>query len=208
MSDPLQVASSAAPSQPAERFDQLYLARPPWEIGRAQPVFHQLAEAGRIGGRVLDSGCGTGEHVLLAAEMGLDATGIDIAPHAIATAQDKAAARGIAARFVVGDVLRLAELGERFDTILDSGVFHVFGDEDRARYVKALRASLNAGGTYLMCCFSDRQPGDWGPRRVTQDEIRAAFGTGWEVASIEATEFVTNLDPPAVQAWLAIITRC
>jgi hypothetical protein len=66
---------------------------------------------------------------------------------------------------------------------------------------------LKQGGRYLMCCFSDRQPGDWGPRRVSQSEIRGTFCAGWEVESIEATQFATNLDPPVAEAWLSIITR-
>jgi hypothetical protein len=32
---------------------------------------------------------------------------------------------------------------------------------------------------------SDRQPGVLGPRRVTQEEIRATFADGWRVDSIE-----------------------
>jgi SAM-dependent methyltransferase len=143
----------------------------------------------------------------MASERGLDATGIDAAPRAIAAARRKASDRGLNARFIVFDALRLAELADRFDTVLDSGLFHIFDDERRARYVEALGAVIKGGGRYFMCCFSDRQAGDWGPRRVSQDEIRAAFGAGWEVESIEAAQFDTNLDPPFIQAWLATITR-
>jgi cyclopropane fatty-acyl-phospholipid synthase-like methyltransferase len=186
----------------------MYSGTPPWDIGRPQPVFLRLADAGLIRGRVLDAGCGTGEHVLMAAERGLEATGIDAAPSAISAAQRKAADRGLTARFLLLDALRLAELEEHFDTVLDSGLFHIFDDERRARYVETLGAVVQRSGRYFMCCFSYHQPGDWGPRRVSQDEIRAAFATSWEVESIEAAHFDTNLEPPVVQAWLATITRC
>ncbi len=102
----------------------------------------------------------------MAAERGLDATGVDAAPSAIAAANRKAAERVLTARFLVWDALRLAELGEQFDTVLDSGLFHVFDDERRHRYVDALAAAVRPGGHYFMCCFSDRQPGDWGPRQA------------------------------------------
>jgi len=141
------------------------------------------------------------------AQRDLDTTGVDAAPRAIEAAQRKAAARGINARFMVWDALCLSDLGEQFDTVIDSGLFHVFDDETRARYVESLGEVVRTGGSYLMCCFSDRQPGDWGPRRVRRDEIRSAFSVGWVVESIEAAQFETNLDPPIVEAWLAKITR-
>jgi SAM-dependent methyltransferase len=45
-------------------FDAAYHGTPPWEIGRPQPALAELAEAGALRGRVLDVGCGTGEHAL------------------------------------------------------------------------------------------------------------------------------------------------
>lgn len=60
--------------------DDLYVTPPPWDIGRPQPVFLALAEAGALRGRVLDAGCGTGEHAIMAAGLGLDATGVGRPP--------------------------------------------------------------------------------------------------------------------------------
>jgi L-amino acid N-acyltransferase YncA/ubiquinone/menaquinone biosynthesis C-methylase UbiE len=185
----------------------MYEGTPPWDIGRPQPAFLGLAEGGELRGRVLDAGCGTGEHTLMAARLGLDATGIDSAPSAIAAAKRKAAERGLTARFLVGSALELAELGEQFDTVLDSGLFHVFDDEQRRLYVKNLRAIMRPGGRYCMLCFSDRQPGEGGPRRVTQQEIRSSFADGWRVDSIEAAPIETNMGPERIAAWLARITR-
>ena len=182
----------------------------PWDIGRPQPAFLRLAEQGLLAGRVLDSGCGTGEHTLLAAAHGADATGVDVSGLAIRRARDKAAERGLVARFEVGDALRLADLGLTFDVIIDSGVFHVFDDEDRVRYVASLASVLRPGGHCYLACFSDRQPGTWGPRRVSQDELRAAFSRGWAVASIEAATFEVNearIGVSSVQAWLAVLER-
>ena len=183
---------------------------PPWDIGRPQPAFVRLADQGLLAGQVLDSGCGTGEHTLLAAAHGATATGIDLSARAIALARAKAAGQGLGARFETGDVLRLGDLGLAFDTVIDSGVFHVFSDEDRLRYVASLASALRPGGRCYLICFSDRQPGDAGPRRVSQDELRAAFSDGWAIISIEAERFELSQERfgiPAAQAWLAVIER-
>ena len=196
---------------PAAGWDSAYEAgsRPPWDIGRPQPAFVRLADGGLLRGRVLDAGCGSGEHSLLAAARGADVVGVDVSPHAIDRARRKAGERGIAVRFEVADALRLGELGLTFDTVIDSGLFHVFDDADRARYVTSLAAVLAPGGTCYLMCFSDRQPGTMGPRRVSQEELRAAFSDGWAVASIVADAFEVNpgLGTPTAQAWLATIRR-
>jgi len=191
----------------AEDFDALYAGTPPWDIGRPQPAFLELARQGVLRGRLLDVGCGTGEHALMAAGLGLDATGLDAAPTAIASAERKARNRGLTVHFLVWDALQLASLGERFDTVLDCGLFHVFDDDDRVRFVDSLRAVVPAGGRYHLLCFSDRQPGGCGPRRVTQDEIRASFAEGWRVDSIEAATIDVTIDPNGAHAWRAAITR-
>jgi cyclopropane fatty-acyl-phospholipid synthase-like methyltransferase len=191
-------------------WDAVYVADqpPPWDIGRPQPVFERLAEQGLLRGRLLDSGCGTGENTLMAAAHGADALGVDVAPTAIAQARQKAAERSSTARFEVADVLELSQLGLTFDTVVDSGVFHVFDDRDRARYVASLAAVMMPGATCYLMCFSDRQPGDAGPRRVSQDELIAAFRDGWAIDSITAETFVINFQGRSeAQAWLATIQR-
>lgn len=181
----------------------------PWDIDRPQHAFARLAERGLLSGRLLDAGCGTGENTLLAAVAGADAVGVDLAPHAIERARAKAADRGVRARFEVGDVLDLGWLGRTFDTVIDSGVFHVFDDENRARYVASLASVLPPGGTVHLLCFSDRQPGDFGPRRIRQEELRDAFSHGWSIDSVEADTFDVNRDfgMAAAQAWRAAIKR-
>jgi cyclopropane fatty-acyl-phospholipid synthase-like methyltransferase len=189
--------------------DELYATPPPWDLGRPQSAFLALADQGAIRGRVLDVGCGTGEHVLMCAQRGLAATGIDLATPALAAAQKKARDRGLAARFLRHDVLRVAELGESFDTVLDCGLFHMphFTPTDRATYVSNVAAVLSGGGRYFMLCFSDRQPGDQGPRRVTRDEITTAFADGWRLDSIESAIIEITTDPDGIQAWLVAATR-
>jgi len=191
----------------AAQFQALYHATPPWEIGRPQPAFARLATAGALHGRVLDVGCGTGEHALMAASLGLDATGVDITPLAIMLARAKARTRDLVARFVVADALDLSLLGRRFDTVLDCGLFHLLDDDGRARYVRSVGSALRTGGRFFVLCFRVGQPGTLGPRRIAADEISAAFADGWGVDSIEATRILTTAGPHGALAWRAALTR-
>lgn len=182
---------------------------PPWDIGRPQPAFVRLADSGALSGALLDAGCGTGEHTMLAALHGARALGIDVSSRAIETARRKAAKRNIDAKFMVLDILQLGTLTETYDTVIDSGLFHVFDDGDRIQYVTSLRTVLRVGGHLHLICFSDRQPGDWGPRRVTEGELVAAFGSERRIDSLAPDRFEINLGPdtPNAEAWLADIVR-
>ena len=175
-------------------WDEAYAASTPapWDIGRPQPAFVRLAEQGLLAGRVLDSGCGTGEQTLLAAAHGADAMGVDVSGRAIQRARDKAAERGLVARFEVGDALHLGGLGLTFDAIIDSGVFHVFDDEDRARYVASLASVLRPGRALLPDLL--QRPSARGPRAAPGEpgRIERRFPPRVDVVSIEAAAFELN----------------
>lgn len=191
-------------------WDESYAGPPaPWDIGRPQPAFVRLAEAGALAGALLDAGCGTGEHTILAAGHGAGALGIDVSARAIGIARRKADERGVDARFEVLDALRVGGLGESFDTVVDSGLFHVFDDPARSSYVAALQGVVRPGGHLHLMCFSDLQPGDWGPRRVTEAELRSAFGSGWRIDSLVRDRFDINpgFGASTVEAWLADVVR-
>jgi len=184
----------------------------PWDIGRPQPAILRIAEWGGLVEPVLDSGCGTGEHALLAASMGLEVRGVDVAGTAIERARGKARQRGLSAEFVVGDVLALDQI-ERleppFRTVLDVGCFHTFANADRPLYARSLAAVTEPGAVLYLLCFSALTPGINGPRRVTQGEITATFSGQWEVDNIEPDAFaVSNLwQGPTPSAWLARVVR-
>src|SRR5262249_7638617 len=142
---------------------------------------------------VIDVGCGTGEHTIWLAGLGLEVLGVDLAPRAIDLARHKAEERQSSATFAVADVLALGALGHRFRTAIDCGVFHIFDDDDRRRYVASLADVVQSGGLYVMFVFSDQEPADWGgPRRIRHAEIRDAFQSGWSVESIVAERFDTR----------------
>jgi ubiquinone/menaquinone biosynthesis C-methylase UbiE len=197
-----------------DQFEQMYHGQAAWDTGRPQPAIVAIAEAGQIRGKVLDVGCGTGENALYLAAKGHEAWGIDFVPTVIEQAKAKAAERGIEAHFVVGNALELEKLSRQFDTVIDCGLFHTFSDEERPVYAQEVAKVLRSSGLLHILCFSDEEPGTYGPRRISQQEIRDAFQKGWQVKNIEATHFeaVSRPDGPqhspgGPKAWLATIER-
>ena len=194
-----------------EHFRNSYAGSPPWGIGKPQPGFQ--AAAHKVVGSVLDAGCGTGEHALFFAARGHDVTGFDFLEEPIAAARRKAAKRTLNVKFLVKDALKLEDWTERFDNVLDSGLFHVFSDADRIRYVRGLKTVLDPGGRVFLLCFSDATPGTQGPRRVSQPELRDAFADGWEIESLEPVrlEIRTEYKPGAFSedphGWFLIARR-
>ena len=132
----------------------------------------------------------------------------------ISRAKQKAADRGLTATFLVMDALALKDIPEVFDTVIHSGLFHVFSDDDRRRYVEGLATIVKPGGRLFLLCFSDEEPGTQGPRRVTAGEIRDAFAEGWVVESIEPSRFETRPDMNDLdfseggpKAWFVVVRR-
>lgn len=195
-------------------FEAMYGAGPPWETGRPQEAFVRLEESGAITGDVLDAGCGTGENALFLASRGHAVWGVDFVPGAVERASAKAAERGLSARFVAADALELGKLGRTFDTVIDSGLFHVFDDGQQRRYVAGLHEVLRPGGVLHFLCFSDEEPGTEGPRRVKRGEIRAAFNRGWTVENIAEDRFDVRqtpggptFSPGGPRSWLVTVRR-
>jgi ubiquinone/menaquinone biosynthesis C-methylase UbiE len=141
------------------------------------------------------------------AGLGLAATGVDIAPAAVDAARVKAEERGLHARFLAQDALGIDSLGESFDVVLDSGFFHVLSDGEREKLVDVLRRITHPRSRYFLLCFSDLVPGDAGPRRVSQDEIRSTFSDGFTVEDISQAYFEATFMTELVPAWFAQIVR-
>jgi len=146
-------------------------------------------------------------NALFLASRGHDVWGVDSAPTAIEIARRKAEERNLAATFLVADTLNLHEIGRTFDTVIDSGLFHALSDPERSCFVRNLSEVLKPGGTYFMLAFSDREPGGYGPRRITRTEIQAAFSDGWRINGIRAAVFENRTRPEGSRAWLSSITK-
>jgi cyclopropane fatty-acyl-phospholipid synthase-like methyltransferase len=193
-------------------FESAYAGQAPWDIGRPQKAF--LDVANQITGSVLDAGCGTGENALFFAARGQKVTGIDYLDEPIKRANQKAAERGVTATFLVMDALALKQLPEVFDTVIDSGLFHVVSDEDRRRYVEGLATVLKPDGRLFLLCFSDEEPGTQGPRRVTKKELHHTFAAGWIIESIEPSRYEARPDLKDMtfseggpKAWFVVVRR-
>ena len=112
------------------------------------------------------------------------------------------------------DALHLDSLPEQFDSVIDCGLLHVLSDEDRRRYVAGLASVTKPSGRLFLLCFSDQEPGELGPRRITEPELRSAFADGWLIESIEPVRIETRTDlqgitfsPGGPKAWFARIHR-
>jgi cyclopropane fatty-acyl-phospholipid synthase-like methyltransferase len=193
-------------------FENAYAGKAPWEIGKPQAPFVALAD--QVTDPVLDAGCGTGDTALFFAARGHRVTGIDFLDEPIRRARVKAAERGLSVEFLVEDALTLGDWGERFASVIDSGLFHVLGDDDRRRYVQGLARVVEPGGRLFLMCFSDEEPGTEGPRRVSRHELYDAFADGWEVASVQPARVEVNPEFTAVtfseggpKAWFAVVRR-
>lgn len=178
-----------------------------WRIGRPQGAIAALIDSGKLESRLLEIGCGTGDNCLYAAATGLEAVGVDASLAAIRTARSRAGARRRGVRFYVHSPLRLRTLGERFKTVIDSGIFHALSDADRPEYLKNLEAVLEPKGTLYVLCLSDAEPEWGGPRRISRRELEDNFHGAFRIERIESTLFETQRSTDGSKAWLASIRR-
>ena len=178
----------------------------PWDAGEPQPAIVGLAADGGFTGTVIDVGCGAGENALHLASLGYDVLGVDVAETALDVARGSAARRGIEAEFAVADALDLARLGRRFDTVLDSGLFHTFDAAERTDYVASLSSVINRGGIVHVLCFSDATPDTGGgPHHISNQMLTTAFDRGWDLVSVESSQYESRFGN--APAWLVTFKR-
>lgn len=189
-------------------FEAIYQGRPiaegldgaavPWDIQAPQPAIVALERDGRIRGQVLDVGCGRGDNATFLAGRGHQVTAVDASPTAIEQARERAGGAGVT--FAVADALTLAGYEGRFDTIVDSALYHCLPDNDRPRYAEALHRAARNGATLLLLCISDQAPEGMPPSRVTAADLRTTLpAAGWEIESLEPTTIETVLPSPVLQ---------
>ncbi|TCO65917.1 class I SAM-dependent methyltransferase [Actinocrispum wychmicini] len=168
--------------------------RMPWDIGRPQPALIRVADADGFGGEVLDIGCGLGNNSIFLASRGYHVTGVDGAPTALAEARKRAAAQGAEIDFQQGDATRLDGLVDRFDSVLDSALYHCLTEEQRHEYIAALHRATRPGARLHIFCFSDKIPeGFPGPFRISEQNLRDTVGPKWTITAIEEERYDTSV---------------
>lgn len=104
---------------------------------------------------MLELGCGAGNVALHFAAKGWTVCGVDISPFAIDWAREKAAAEGIEAAFVAGDLTQPIVLPiKTVDLVLDGHCLHCIIGDDRKMFLhNALRHVRSEGLMYIhtMC---------------------------------------------------------
>lgn len=146
-------------------------------------------------GAVLDIGTGPGTQAIELAGRGFMVTATDISDSAIQKAKERAALEERVVKFITDDILE-TKLAEHFDFIFDRGCFHVLPPDRRRDYAKATHKLLKPSGWLLLKCFSQLEPGDYGPYRLSPEEIRDVFQFPFIILSIKDTVFIGNQQPP------------
>ncbi|MDP7704003.1 class I SAM-dependent methyltransferase [Mycobacterium sp. TY815] len=185
-------------------------ARPPWSIGEPQPELAALIEQGRFRGDVLDAGCGEGAISLALAERGHTTVGLDASPTAIKLATAEAQRRGLAsASFAVADISDFssypAGLTGRFQTIVDSTLFHSMPVELREGYQQSIVRAAAPGASYFVLVFDKAAVAEGPINAVTSDELREVVSKYWVIDGIRPARIHAQLpaDVPAMSGFEA-----
>jgi SAM-dependent methyltransferase len=198
-----------------DTFDKLYGGEPafegapaptdiPWDVHQAQPRLMELEALGCFSGEVLDIGCGLGDNAIYLASRGHSVTGLDGSATAIEEARRRAATAGVlkptagstgSVSFGVADATDLGDYTGRFDTVVDSALYHCLDDEARQAYIAALYRATRPGARLHLFCFADGNiNGVIAPMgAVAETNIRDTLtANGWRIDFLGPTTYLGN----------------
>ena len=169
--------------------------RLPWHQEAPPAILASAVAARGSRGRAFDVGCGAGVFTTWLAEQGMDATGIDMFPEAIAMAEARAKEHGVEAHFVTGDLFQYAP-EQPFDLVFDSGCLHSLVGGSIPAYKQQLLRWTRPGSDYVLGHWGKRHALDWrpiGPKRRSEAAIRAIFEPEFRLRETEVTDFAAPL---------------
>ncbi len=169
-----------------------FAGRPPWSLGEPQPEIAALIDQGKITGDVLDAGCGEAALSLHMAALGHNTVGLDASQTAIELAKAEAARQGLTtASFEVADISAFTGYDGRFDTIVDSTLFHSMPVELRGGYQRSIVRAAKPGASYYVLVFA--KVDDAGlANPVTEDELREVVSQYWVIDEIRPARIHGN----------------
>ncbi len=199
-----ELRQSGAPSieRPGDRhdpmrwkclYDKAPVNRMPWYTEVLDREFADcLGTMAPLPGRFLELGCGAGTAASRLAALGYEVVALDIAPGAICHAKEAYGENSHLA-FKIADVLEPMDHLGTFDYIFDRGCFHTLPPEKRDLYISNILSVLKPAGRLFLKVFSRDEPGDWGPFRFSEKDIREYFKEQFIIKSVRAVTFVGNL---------------
>ncbi|MBO4748847.1 MAG: class I SAM-dependent methyltransferase [Lachnospiraceae bacterium] len=147
-------------------------------------------------GDAVEFGCGEGRNAIFLAKKGIDVVAIDSSDVAIRNAKDKA--EGLDnVRFICESFLAVDFEDQKYDLVIDSGMFHHLAPHRRLQYRELLKEILKEDGYFLLLCFSADEEGaeelddlEFYTKRNTgvsfsEQRLRDFFGSDFEIISIE-----------------------
>lgn len=137
------------PDDPYSRVDYRRLIAWPQRIEREWPFLQRAL--GPPPGRLLDLGCGTGEHSRFLASHGYDVTGIDASESMLEKAREGEASDRV--RFLLGDIVEVEALVEgQFDGAICLGntLPHVGGRQALDTLMRGLAARVRPSAPFLL----------------------------------------------------------
>jgi len=168
----------------------------PWYSPALDADIERALKAHRLRGvRILDLGTGPATQAMNLAKRGFDVVATDISASAIKKAKASAKAAGLSITFLVDNVLKSRLAPNLVDVIVDRGVFHVMPKDKRSVYVETVHRVLRPNGWLFLKCFSDKEPGRWGPFRIAEPELIGSFRGPFEIRSVVETVFQGNVKP-------------
>ncbi|MHC4218774.1 MAG: class I SAM-dependent methyltransferase [Planctomycetota bacterium] len=179
----------------SEHWDSVYGSKADTEMSWYQPHLETSLRLIRdcgvpAGGSVIDVGSGASTLVDDLLDAGsTEVTVLDVSQAAIDGARARLGSRATSVSWIVGDILSTGLPAARYDLWHDRAVFHFLTSEDeRARYVRTLRAALKGQGHLVIATFGPAGPtrcSGLDVARHSAESLSGALGSEFELVAAE-----------------------